>query len=285
MSQASKRRWDEGRRLSPRKSGEPARNIPSAASEDGGLPARFRARVSRQGVVLFDLDDTLVVATEVTRTNPVVQSHAGYATVVMVGAAHLFVAVRPFTLAALASLVNAGVRVGFWSAGSPAYVSALAERLIDAIRHMQVLKQAKRPTPERAPPPLFTPITVISLDQENMRWMRDVRMEAAEGGAAAAAPSARYRVLGPARVDPGLGTIIKMPGEMSRVHPALRSAEPYMFLVDNLRHDPEYTLQVKEFVPGSRPRGPGYGGTSTEEDRVLLDLAREILTEMQGRAA
>jgi hypothetical protein len=256
-----------------------------SSSPASAFPSRFRPRISRGGVILFDLDDTLIVATEVTRANPVVQSHAGYATVVMAGSSHLFVAVRPFTLAALASLVNAGVRVGFWSAGSPLYVSALAERLVDAIRHMQVLKQARRSTPDssRAPPPLFTPLTVISLDQENMRWVRDVRMEAGKDGAGAgagagASSSSRYRVLGPARVDAGLGTIIKMPGEMSKLHPALRAAEPSLFLVDNLRHDPEYTLQVKEFVPGSRPRGPGYGGTSAAEDRVLLDLAREILT-------
>jgi len=163
----------------------------------------------------------------------------------------------------------------------PLYVSALAERLVDAIRHMQVLKQAKRPTPDRVPPPLFTPLTVISLDQDNMRWVRDVSMESGERGGVARignSPTSRYRVLGPARVDAGMGTIIKMPGEMAKLHPALGASEPHLFLVDNLRHDPAYTLQVKEFVPGSRPRGAGYGGTSTAEDRVLLDLARDILT-------
>jgi hypothetical protein len=262
---------------------------PEPRMEDA-LPPRLKMRVARGSAILFDLDDTLVVATEVSRASPVFQSHAGYATVVQAGNASLFVAVRPFTLAALASLANAGLRVGFWSAGSPLYVSAIVERLVDAVRHMQILKQAKRSSTAKTKQPisLFTPVAVVALDQQNMNWVRDNYIE----GVSKSARSGRYRVIMPARVDAALGTVIKEPGLLAPEHPHLSDSGQRILLVDNLRHDPDYTLHVKDFVPGAPPRGSGYGGggsrrtptmspRATDMDRVLLDVARSILGAAQ----
>jgi hypothetical protein len=240
------------------------------------LPARLGKRVDRGGVVLFDLDDTLVVSTEASRASPIFHSHAGYATVVHAAGSALFVAVRPFALAAIAALLAAGLRVGFWSAGTPPYVSAIAERLIDAVRHMQLLKLAKRKARGQPPPAaLFVPVVVIALDQANLRWMRDTHLESAAVLAGKAAPpGARYQLLAAARNDRALGTVIKQPGRLAPKHPHLANAGERLLLVDNLRHDPEWTLEVPDFVPGAQP-----------SDRVLMDVARAIMAAAQSDGA
>jgi hypothetical protein len=257
-----------------------------SAAGAGAFPARLAQRVATGSTVLFDLDDTLVVATEASRAQPLFHSHSGYATVVHAAGSTMFVAVRPFTLAAIASLCAAGFRVGFWSAGTPPYVSAIAERLIDAVRHMQVLKHAKRSSrrapgsPAPAPPQLFVPVAVVALDQQNLRWMRDTYLESERALSGGGNPAgARYRTLLPGRVDAGLGTVIKEPGKLAPRHPNLASAGPRVLLVDNLRHDPDWTLEVRDFLPG----GPGASGRTEALDRVLIDVARAILSTASGR--
>jgi hypothetical protein len=248
------------------------------------LPPRLAGRLRRGGVVLFDLDDTLVVSTEASRASPIFHSHAGYATVIHAAGSTMFVAVRPFALAAIASLCAAGFRVGFWSAGTPPYVSAIAERIVDAVRHMQLLKRSKLKARGRPASALFVPVAVVALDQSNLRWMRDTHLESAaalDGGAAP--PGPRHRVLLPARNDRALGTVIKQPGRLAPRHPHLADAGPHVLLVDNLRHDPEWTLEVPDFVPGGEAGEAGEAGdAAAPSDRVLIDVARALIAQVGG---
>lgn len=230
------------------------------------VAALLAARVRPGSVVLFDLDDTLVVATELTRSEPLVRTHRGYATVIQVGPVSCFVAVRAFALASIALLHEAGMRVGFWSAGSPLYVSAVVERLADAVRQMQRLRHERRGGPAH-PPELFVPAAVMALDQQAMVWVRDTVLEMPPMRmpyAAAAAPFAagpRYRQLAPAPL-----AIKHTPVACSR-HPRLAAALPHILLVDNLPHDADFTWHVDDFRPERE------GG----EDRALMHIARKIL--------
>jgi len=268
--------------MSSSRAGGPGSAVPGVVA----IPPRLRERIARGGVVLFDLDDTLVVSTEASRASPIFHSHAGYATVVHAAGSTLFVAVRPFALAAIASLCAAGFRVGFWSAGTPSYVSAIAERLIDAVRHMQLLKHSKRKARGQPPAALFVPVAVVALDQANLRWMRDMHLESGEFLAGRAAPAGpRYRVLLPARNDRGLGTIIKQPGKLAPRHPHLADAGASILLIDNLRHDEAWTLEVPDFVPGTAGV-PATMPVSAQPglDRVLIDVARAIIAQPGGAA-
>jgi hypothetical protein len=220
------------------------------------VSALLSARVRPGGVVLFDLDDTLVVATELTRSEPLVRTHRGYATVVQVGHLSCFVAVRAFALASLALLHEAGMRVGFWSAGSPPYVSAVAERLTDAVRQMQWLRYQRRSAPADPPEP-FVPAAVMALDQQAMLWVRDTVLEAPPGPPPPA-PARRYRALAPAPLA------VKRAAVVCARHPRLAAALPHVLLVDNLPHDAEYTWHVADFRPEN-------------EDRDLMHIARRIL--------
>lgn len=227
------------------------------------VAALLAARVRPGGVVLFDLDDTLVVATELTRSEPLVRTHRGYATVIQVGPVSCFVAVRAFTLASIALLHEAGMRVGFWSAGSPLYVSAVAERLVDAVRQMQWLRHQRRASAAGggagAPEPaLFVPAAVMALDQQAMVWVRDAALEGEVHPGGAHHPFGRYRTLGAAPL-----AIKHVPAVCAR-HPRLASALPHILLIDNLPHDPEYTWHVADFRP-------------EREDRELMHIARKIL--------
>jgi hypothetical protein len=227
------------------------------------VSALLAARVRPGSVVLFDLDDTLVVATEVTRSEPLVRTHRGYATVIQVGPVSCFVAVRAFTLASIALLHEAGMRVGFWSAGSPLYVSAVAERLVDAVRQMQLLRHARRGGPG---PNLFAPAAVMALDQQAMVWVHDVGLErgavAGAGDAAYLAPR-RYRQLASAPLA------LKHVPSVCRHHPSLAPSLPHILLIDNLPHDPAHTWHVADFLP-------------EREDRDLMHIARRILKAQRG---
>lgn len=250
-----------------------------------------RRRVAPGSLILFDLDDTLVVATEITRAQPLVQSHAGYATVVSFGCtgagvdaagnpparrrgpSTFFVAVRPLALASIVGLLDEGFRVGFWSAGTPEYVAAIAQRLVDGVRHMQIVKRLRRDPsldPKLAIADAFVPAAVIALDQARMKWVRDLVMEA--GRDEATSMPGRFAPIGSARVDASLGTVIKEPGRLAPAHPVLSRAAPHIILVDNLRHDPSWTLQVRHFVPGGAPAGKGFG-TAAAPDTVIADFA------------
>jgi hypothetical protein len=241
-----------------------------------------RRRVAPGSLLLFDLDDTLVVATEITRAQPLVQSHSGYATVVTVGpmASSFFVAVRPLALASFVALLEHGFRIGFWSAGTPSYVRAIVQRLVDGVRHLQLVKRLRRDPglkAEQAIADVFVPAAVISLDQARMMWMRDAAMEQTpsdEHGAAAPTP------LAPARFDAALKNVIKEPGKLAPLHPALARAAPHILLVDNLRHDPLWTLQVLHFVPGGAPVGEGFGSTRAP-DTVIADVASAVASIAQ----
>ena len=265
--------------------GVPAKPPPLSSP---AVSALLSKRVRDNGVVLFDLDDTLVVTTEVTRSEPLVSTHRGYATVIQLGEASCFVAVRAFALASIALLHEAGLRVGFWSAGSPAYVSAVAERLIDAVRQMQWLRHHRRtkagaaaqagvaagaaeegedgeddevgaPAGMKAlapPPNLFVPIAVLALDQQAMVWVHDTALETRHRSAKM--HSVRYRPLAPAPF-----AIKHIPSVVAR-HPRLATSLPHALLIDNLPHDPEFTLHVQDFRP-------------EVEDKELMHIARRIL--------
>lgn len=253
------------------------------AIADSFPPVLLSQRRVRPGsLVLFDLDDTLIVATEVSRSQPLVQSHSGYATVVHISAglgrptSDFFVAVRPLALASIVTLLDAGFRVGFWSAGTPSYVRAIVQRLMDGVRHMQIVKRYRRQPglePSEAVRNLFTPTAVIALDQSSMVWTRDVQMEA---GLVGDAFGSGVAALSPARIDASLGTAIKETGKLAPLHAALARAAPHILLVDNLAHDPSWTLQVRHFVPGREPSGEGFG-TAAAPDTVIADVARALI--------
>jgi hypothetical protein len=245
-----------------------------------------RRRVAPGSLLLFDLDDTLVVATEITRAQPLVQSHAGYATVVSFGgaAATFFVAVRPLALASVVALLDRGFRVGFWSAGTPEYVRAIVQRLVDGVRHMQMVKRFRQDPsadPGLAVADAFVPAAVIALDQARMTWVRDAAAEAGPAEAVAAGHARRFAPIAPARIDAALGTVIKEPGKLAPLHPALARASPHILLVDNLRHDPLWTLQVRHFVPGRAPAGEGFG-TAAAPDTVIADVAAVVAAVALG---
>lgn len=218
------------------------------------------------GVILFDLDDTLVVATEVSKSHPVFATYPGYATVVQVGSVSMFVAIRPFALASIMMFLRHGFKVGFWSAGSPLYVSAIVERLVDAVRLMQ---SRRKESGESSSASRFRPLTVIALDQQNMLWIRN---ETLEKSTASTTSLPKLSVLCSASVVSGQG-IVKEVQPMLKSHPHLRpgSAKPNIVLLDNLRHDMTFTFQVPEFVV-TRP-----APYTSVLDKTLLNVTRFII--------
>lgn len=221
--------------------------------ESGGVGRMHRSWLRKDGVVLFDLDDTLILATDLKKAVPIFQTHTGYATVINVGSMRMFVAIRPFAIASIVMLLNAGFKVGFWSAGSPPYVAAIVSRLVDAVRLMQAKKSKARNMLSFEP---FTPIAVISLDHSTLDWVHHPILE--EGGKAASVPL---------HASVPENDITKYMNRVASKHPALSSyvADRNIILVDNLPQDTEFTHQLKPF-------------TTTEErlDKTLLDLSRKL---------
>lgn len=248
------------------------RILPAASSPRSAL---LNARISKGSVILFDLDDTLIVSASPDSPPAAFASHTGYATVVDARGAKLLVAVRPFTLAAIATLTEAGFVVGFWSAGSPSYVTAIVERLVAAVRHMQVIKRARKGgvvAGEDMAVNLFQPAAVIALDHSSGVWVRDLVLERL--GTETASRS-RYLAVAPALFLPTQG-IVKDPARIAALHPRLQANGERLLLIDNLTHDPNYTLRVEDFVPGKQET------TGSGMDRVLLDVSREIMVRVRG---
>ena len=211
------------------------------------------------GVILFDLDDTLVVASEVSRTQPIFATYPGYATIAHVGGTSMFVAIRPFALASILMFLRHGYQVGFWSAGSPLYVSAIAERLIDAVRLMQSRKKDPHP---------FRPIAVVALDQQNLQWIRNETLESKRSASHVGLP--KLSVLCKAPNIPGQGIVKQMP-VITRHHPHLNRFASNIVLLDNLKHDMAFTLQVPEFAIGSS------NPPTAALDKTLLTITRFIM--------
>lgn len=211
--------------------------------------------LKNSGVVLFDLDDTLILATDLKKAVPIFQTHTGYATVVKVGSMRMFVAIRPFAIASIVILLNAGYQVGFWSAGSPPYVQAIVSRLVDAVRLMQAKKSKARNMLSFKP---FTPIAVISLDHDSLQWVRHPGSE--QGGEG----EARVLIMTITDAD-----ITKYMGRVASRHPSLAHyvAEKNIVLIDNLQQDAGFTHQVEPFVGRTKDNGL---------DKTLLELSRTL---------
>jgi hypothetical protein len=215
------------------------------------------------GVILFDLDDTLILATDMARAMPIFKTHTGYATIVKVGegkgAVSMFVAIRPFALASIVMLLNAGYKVGFWSAGSPSYVSAIVRRLIDAVRLLQAKKTRVQSMMEFKP---FEPVAVIALDQQRLKW---VRLLSEENDL----PRMEVETLVPCPSR----DITKYMHLIQSTHPNLSTySERAILLIDNLPQDIKFTHQVQAFEP---PQSAS--GTEAPLDKTLLTLSRTIV--------
>jgi hypothetical protein len=222
----------------------------------------MQLRLGASRVVLFDLDDTLILATDLKKAVPIFQTHTGYATVIKVGSSHrLFVAIRPFAIASIVMLLKEGYKVGFWSAGSPPYVAAIVQRLVDAVRLMQAKKSKARNMLSFNP---FTPLAVISLDHETLNWVRHPAMEEA-----AAEQAQAMEVL--YKVDDS--NITKYMARIADKHPALKPHFPNIILVDNLPQDPEHTYHIAEFT--HIPKG-------STPDKTLLNFARQVITSKES---
>lgn len=226
---------------------------------------RSLPRASSRGVILFDLDDTLVSATPVTPQRPIIMTFNGYGTVVRVGGVDHFVAIRPFALSSITLLHEAGFRVGFWSAGSPPYVSQIVSRLIAGIRYMQTLRKREQQPGNAPPTPLipFIPVAVISLDHSSGCWYRDLHLEGRTS-------ANQYQCLSKKGFVPNT-PIIKYMNDVAKAHnqlaPAL--AAQNIVLIDNLPHDPEFTIHFEDFVPAK-------GG---DQDKSLLLLTKHLIAQ------
>jgi hypothetical protein len=218
--------------------------------------------LTNSGVVLFDLDDTLILATDLKKAVPIFQTHTGYATVVKVGTMRMFVAIRPFAIASIVILLNAGYQVGFWSAGSPPYVQAIVSRLVDAVRLMQAKKSKARNMLSFKP---FTPIAVMSLDHGSLQWVRHPGSEQGVGGEAKPGqPSPLQVIMTVTDAD-----ITKYMDRVASQHPALARyvAEKNIVLIDNLPQDASFTHTVAPFVGKSK---------DNTLDKTLLELSRTL---------
>jgi hypothetical protein len=238
--------------------------MPPALSSSILHSPRSLPKPSSRGVILFDLDDTLICSTPVTPQRPVIMTFTGYGTVVHVGGVDHFVAIRPFALSSLTLLHEAGFKVGFWSAGSPPYVSQIVARLIAGIRYMQTLRKRTQ-TQDRFV--AFTPVAVISLDHASGCWYRDVTLESGGGGGAGAA---QYKCLSRKAFLPGT-PIIKYMKDVARHHENLATAlaEQNIVLIDNLAHDPTFTIHFKAFVPSQH----------NHQDKSLLLLTKHLIAQ------
>ena len=213
------------------------------------------------GVILFDLDDTLILATDMTRAMPIFKTHTGYATVVKIGegkgAVSMFVAIRPFALASIVMLLNAGYKVGFWSAGSPLYVAAIVRRLIDAVRLLQAKKTRAQSMMDFRP---FEPIAVIALDQQRLQWVRVISEE---------------RDMGQMELEPLVSCpardITKYMHLVKPNHPNLKEHKS-IILIDNLPQDTKFTHQIQAFEPPQNASSP-----HAPLDKTLLTLSRTII--------
>lgn len=221
---------------------------------------RSLPKASSRGVILFDLDDTLVCSTPVTSQRPVIMTFNGYGTVVHVGGVDHFVAIRPFALSSITLLHEAGFRVGFWSAGSPLYVSQIVARLIAGIRYMQTLRNNKRSAPQTP----FTPVAVISLDHASGCWYRDMYLE---GLASAGTP---YSCISKKAFMPN-APITKFMKDVAKGHEQLAPAllAQNIVLIDNLPHDPTFTIHFKAFVPSP----------NNSNDKSLLLLTKHLIAQ------
>lgn len=214
-------------------------------------------KASTRGVILFDLDDTLVCATPITNQRPVIMTFNGYGTVVHVAGVDHFVAIRPFALSSITLLHEAGFRVGFWSAGSPQYVTQIVSRLVSGIRYMQTLR--RRPSNSSSAP--FTPVAVISLDHGSGCWYRDLHLEGR-------ARATEYRCVNPKGFAPK-SQIIKYMEDVAKYHDQLAPAlaAQNIVLIDNLPHDPAFTIHFQDFVPSQ----------SSTQDKSLLLLTKHLI--------
>lgn len=205
-----------------------------------------------RGLVLFDLDDTLIHSSVINASAPVLATYPGFATVISFdGKTHMFVAVRPFALTLICALHRAGWGVGFWSAGSPPYVRAIVERLVQAaVAGVHGVHAT----------PTFRPLVVVALDHDRNTW---VRVQC--GGKRRTTTDLYAATMGHSQ-----GAVVKEVAKLRQHHSLVRPFA-HVILIDNLPHDVTNTIRLPAFDP-----------THCGQDLVLYRLG--ILLDAFSRA-